>query len=185
MELSPIFSEFNSKRTLSQGTQAWRDASIHPLFSTQGLVRVRSHLSIADWLLAGSCLQSLLVLVKPARIPLGWALAPTFGLAAFKITRLALTCLGWLENVHMRDVIPGRQMAVFPEPLDTEGRMVREMGRTVGGEKVVVVLITSKYNQCVDSSSLLTPIPSYVLSSPCPPRLIFEQPRRHVPPHSS
>lgn len=49
----------------------------------------------------------------------------------------------------MRDVIPGRQMAVFPEPLDTEGRMVREMGRTVGGEKVVVVLITSKYNHPV------------------------------------
>lgn len=164
MELSPILTEPKPKRSLSQGVQAWRDSSIHPLFSTQGLVRVRTHLSIADWILTGSCLQSLILLVKPAGIPLRWALAPTFALVAFKITRLALTCFGWLENVHMRDMIPGRQMAVFPGPLNEEGRMVREVGRTVGGEKVVVVLITSKCNQYVFCSYLL-PSLFYLISS--------------------
>jgi hypothetical protein len=57
MDISPLFPEPQAVRTLSQGTQGWRDSNIHPLLTTQGLVRMRTQLSIGDWLLTGSCLQ--------------------------------------------------------------------------------------------------------------------------------
>ena len=140
MELTPLHPPVE-KRPLSRSTRGWID-SFHPLFSTQGHTRVRAHFNIADWLLMGGCLQSLVILATP--LPLFYALAPTFGLAAFKITRLVLKIYGVLENPQMKNVRLGRQSAVFP-PAD--GTMTRQVGEPVGGDELCVMILSSKCNQ--------------------------------------
>jgi hypothetical protein len=46
----------------------------------------------------------------------------------------------------MKDVVLGNQTAIFPEP---DGGLVRPVGKTIGGGKVVVFLLTTKCNQYV------------------------------------
>jgi hypothetical protein len=142
MELNSIIPEVYDKKPLSQATRGWVDSKTHPLLTTQGLVRLRTQLPIEDWLLVGAVLQALILLILPLKLV--FLLAPTFALAMYKVTRLILVCYGFLENKHMRGVKLERMSAVFPEP---DGGLFRPGGKTVGGEGMCLVLLTSKVNQ--------------------------------------
>lgn len=132
-----------AKRSLSTSTFNWRH-NLHPLLSRQGQIRLRAHFTIADWLLIGSFLQAVVVLLTPLR-PIH-ALAPTFLYALYKVLRFILKIYGVVDNPLMRNVFPGRQSAVFPEP---DGSQTRAAGDSVGGGSMAIVLLSNKCNQYV------------------------------------
>ncbi|EHK99802.1 putative Adenylosuccinate synthetase [Glarea lozoyensis 74030] len=51
--------------------------------------------------------------------------------------------IGWLENKHMKGVVVGKTTAIFPK---ADGSFSREVGDSVGGRGVVVMMLTSKCN---------------------------------------
>jgi len=144
MALTPIFPEQLSRRPPSQSSRAFI-SKWHPLLSTAGQNLIRSHFTIVEWLLIGSCLQALiLALTQVTRLPLVYALTPTIGLAIFKVVKTAMVMYGMLENHHMKTVRVGRHTAVFPEE---DGSFVRTPGQSVGGSGMCVIILSSKCNQ--------------------------------------
>jgi len=106
---------------------------------------IRSHFTIAEWLLIGGCLQALiLALTQVTRLPLVYALTPTIGLAVLKAAKTVMVTYGMLENHHMKTVRVGRHTAVFPEE---DGSFVRAPGQSVGGSGICLVILSTKCNQ--------------------------------------
>ncbi|KAL2068531.1 hypothetical protein VTL71DRAFT_14868 [Oculimacula yallundae] len=130
-------------RPLSESTRGWIHPR-HPLLGVQGHVRVRSHFTIADWLLMGGFLQSLIVLLLPIRP--AYSLLPTFGFAIFKVTRFLLKVNGVIDNPLMKNVKLGRSSAVFPPPKIGEKGMIRPVGESVGGDGMCILLLSNRCN---------------------------------------
>ena len=133
----PLF-EPTAVRGLSQASRSFRDAW-HPFLSTAGHNQIRSQLSIIDWLLLGSLLQSILILASP--LSLTYSLAPTFFLLSYKITKTLAITLRLIKNPHLQNILPGRQTAIFPNAdgtLDKKG---------AAEHQVCVFILAFKCNQ--------------------------------------
>lgn len=149
MTFQAILPEPFPERPLSQAARGWQ-SKLHPLRSNNGRNLIQSQFSISDWLVIGSCLQALIILVSPYSVV--YSLAPTFALAAYKITKtICITC-GLHANPHMDGVRIGRTTAVFPAP---DGSFQRNKGDAFGGEGICVFLLSTKCNQYVQSQNPL------------------------------
>ena len=134
------------QRPLSQAARGWQ-SRLHPLRSNNGRNLIHSQFSISDWLVIGSCLQALIILVSPYSV--AHSLAPTFALAAYKIMKtICITCR-LHANPHMDGVRIGRTTAIFPA---SDGSFDRNKGDTFGGEGICVFLLSTKCNQYVQST---------------------------------
>ncbi|TVY90954.1 Monooxygenase, partial [Lachnellula willkommii] len=145
MTFKALLPEPFPERPLSQAARGWQ-STLHPLRSNNGWNLIHSQFSISDWLVIGSCLQALIILVS--RYPVAYSLAPTFALAAYKIAKtICITC-GLLANPHMAGVCIGRTTAIFPAP---DGSFDRNKGDAFGGEGICVFLLSTKCNQYVQN----------------------------------
>ncbi|TVY27856.1 Monooxygenase [Lachnellula hyalina] len=128
------------QRPLSQAARGWQ-SKLHPLRSNNGRNLIHSQFSISDWLVIGSCLQALIILVSPYSV--AHSLAPTFALAAYKIMKTVCITCRLHANPHMDGVRIGRTTAIFPA---SDGSFDRNKGDTFGGEGICVFLLSTKCN---------------------------------------
>lgn len=141
MSFIPLRPHLLPKRPLSQGTQGWL-SKFHPLASPNGQNLIKGQFSLTDWIVIGCCIQALLVVLCPYRTI--YPLAPTFALSLYKVFKAMLIGFGVIKNPHMKGVVMGRTTAIFPE---ADGSFNRNLGDTVGGQGICMVLLFSKCNQ--------------------------------------
>ncbi|KAH6663680.1 hypothetical protein B0J14DRAFT_255361 [Halenospora varia] len=140
MSFIPLRPRLLSKRPLSQGTHGWL-SKFHPLASPNGQNLIKGQFSLTDWIVIGCCIQALLVVLCPYRTI--YPLAPTFALSLYKVFKAMLIGFGVIKNPHMKGVVMGRTTAIFPE---ADGSFNRNLGDTVGGQGICMVLLFSKCN---------------------------------------
>lgn len=97
---------------------------------------IRDNFSLTTWLLAGACLQSLLVLLLPTRV----ALLPAVILLTVRFVHGALITRGYIRNPYLDGTFRGRWMV--PTPGETESA-----SEETSHKEMVVFIVGASSNQ--------------------------------------